>query len=88
MPNLPFLVSTYARNITIFGNERLTPRDGFKGVPESYCTDVKSYVARNYDYDELDRALDKGWISRQELDDIMALKTEADPIIKLANLSF
>ncbi|GMX60821.1 hypothetical protein Elgi_07980 [Paenibacillus elgii] len=84
MANLPFLLSTYARNITMFGNERLTPRDDFKGVPESYRPDVQSYAARNYDYDELDRALDKGWISRQEHDDIMALKTEADPINKLA----
>ncbi|MFB0844629.1 hypothetical protein [Paenibacillus oleatilyticus] len=79
MPNLPFLVSTYARNIIMFGNERFTPRNDFKGVPESYRPGVKSYAARNYDYDELDRALDKGWISRQEFDDIIALKTEADP---------
>lgn len=79
MANLPFLVSTYARNITMFGNERLTPRDGFKGVPESYRSDVKSHMARNYDYDELDRALNKGWISRQEFDDIMDLRSEAAP---------
>ncbi|WP_025849353.1 hypothetical protein [Paenibacillus ehimensis] len=79
MANLPFLVSTYARNIIIFGNERLMPRDGFKGVPESYRPDVKGFAARNYDYDELDHALDKGWISRQEFDDIIALKMEAAP---------
>ncbi|WP_010502834.1 hypothetical protein [Paenibacillus elgii] len=82
MANLPFLVSTYSRNINIFGKERFTPRDGCKGIPESYHSDVAGYAARNYYIDDLDKALAQGWISQQEYDNIMAIKTTDDPAFR------
>ncbi|MBU7314040.1 hypothetical protein [Paenibacillus oleatilyticus] len=79
MANLPFLVSTYSRNINIFGKERFTARNGFKGIPESYHSDVAGYAARNYYIDDLDRALAEGWINQQEYDNIVSRKTAEDP---------
>ncbi len=79
MVNLSFLVSTYSRNIIIFGNERFKAGDGFKGIPESYCQDVSCYAAKNYSLAELDNALERGWINQQEYENIISLKTEIDP---------
>ncbi|MFB0846843.1 MULTISPECIES: hypothetical protein [Paenibacillus] len=78
MENLPFIVSTYARNIIIFGVERFTPRDGFKGIAESYYQDVTVYAARKYYIDDLDAAKEKEWITQKEYDDIISLKTPKD----------
>lgn len=71
--NLPFLVSTYARNIYMTGTAR------FSTIPVGYHADVKGYAAKNYYVDDIDRAQAKGWISQQEYDDTIALKTEVDP---------
>lgn len=81
MANLSFLVSTYSRNIIIFGNERFKAGNGFKGIPESYYQDVSCYAAKNYFLDELNNALEKGWINQQEYDDTNSLKTNADPLL-------
>lgn len=71
MPIYPWMVSTYARDIYIFGNRT------FAQIPEQYVEPVKQYAAQTYRQDQIDNALEKGWITQQEYDDTMAYKTSA-----------
>ncbi len=72
-PNvLAFRASTYARNIYMFGTNRLTARDGFVGVPAEYYTPVEQYAKNNYPAD-IQNALEMTWISQQEYDETEAL---------------
>lgn len=70
---LPFLVSTYARNIYMTGTAR------FATIPEGYRSDVMGYAAKNYYIDDIDRAKSNGWVTAQEHEDTLARKTEEDP---------
>jgi len=69
----PFRVSTYARNIYLFGTNRLTARDGFLGVPAEYYTPVEQYAKNNYLQTDIENARDMTWINEQEYMETMAL---------------
>jgi hypothetical protein len=69
----PFRVSNYARNIYIYGVQRLTARDGFTGVPAEYYGPVEQYAANNYSMIQIDNALSQTWINQQEYDETIAL---------------
>ncbi|KKX54203.1 hypothetical protein X546_17805 [Brevibacillus borstelensis cifa_chp40] len=71
MPIYSWMVSTYARDIYLFGNRT------FAQIPEPYVEPVKEYAAETYRQDQLDNALEKGWITQEEYDDTMAYKTSA-----------
>lgn len=71
MPIYSWMVSTYARDIYIFGNRT------FAQIPEPYVEPVKEYAAKTYRQDQIDNALEKGWITQQEYDDTMSYKTSA-----------
>lgn len=74
------LVKTYAQNVFLSGANRLTARDGYPGLkgPEYYVP-TEQFAATNYFIDDLDHALNVGWINQQEYDETMALKIETDP---------
>ena len=88
MSILNFRTSTYARNIYIYGSERLTARDGFGGVsrtPDDYYTPTQKYAASGlvngvaypvgftgYTRAQIDNALAKGWINQTEYDETIA----------------
>lgn len=71
MPIYSWMVSTYARDIYLFGNRT------FAQIPEPYVEPVKEYAAKTYRQDQIDNALEKGWITQQEYDDTMSYKTSA-----------
>lgn len=73
IPVLPFLTSTYSRNI-MWGNERLTERDGHGGVKEGYYIPVETYIAQHYTDAKIEEAFTNGFLSQQEHDEIMKLK--------------
>ena len=68
MPIYSWMVSIYARDIYLFGNRT------FGQIPEQYVEPVKQYAAETFRQDQIDNALEKGWISEQEYDDTMAYK--------------
>ena len=69
---LPFLTSTYSRSI-MWGTERLTARDGYKGVRDGYYIPVETYIAQHYSVAKLDEALSFAFINQTEYDEIIAL---------------
>lgn len=69
MPVYPWVTSTYARDIYLFGNRTL------QDVPSQYVEPIKQYAAANFTQEEIDNALAKGWITQQEYNDTMAYKT-------------
>lgn len=71
MPIYSWMVSTYARDIYLFGNRT------FAQIPEPYVEPVKEYAAKAFRQDQIDNALEKGWISEQEYEDTMSYKTSA-----------
>jgi hypothetical protein len=73
MTVLPFRTSTYARNIYIFGTNRLTARDGFVGIPAEYYTQVEQYAKNNFTTADIQNALAMTWINDQEYNETMAL---------------
>ena len=74
IPVLPFLTSTYSRNI-MWGNERLAARDGYGGVKEGYYIPVETYIAQHYSVEKIEEAFTNGWLNQQEHDEIVALMT-------------
>jgi len=70
---LAFRTSTYARNIFLYGTNRLTARDGFVGVPAEYYVPVQQYAKNNFLQSDIDNALAATWINDQEYAEIMAL---------------
>ena len=77
---LGFRTSTYARNIYMFGTNRLTARDGFSGVAGGYYTPSEQYTASNYTKANIDNALAMTWINDQEYDETLALITLTTPL--------
>lgn len=69
-----FRTNTYARNIYLYGNERLTARDGYNGVPAEYYTPVEQAAANTFSQFQINNALAQGWITQQEYDETMAYK--------------
>lgn len=68
MPIYPWRVSSYARDIYIFGNRT------FAQIPEPYVDPVKEYAVETYRDDQLQNALEKGWITQQEYDETVAYR--------------
>jgi hypothetical protein len=77
---LPFRVSTYARNIYLYGTTT------FASIPAEYVVPVKQYAATGqvnvaqypsgftgYTREQIDNALAQGYITQQEYDDTVAL---------------
>lgn len=73
MAVLSFRTNTYARNIYLYGTERLTARDGYNGVPSEYYIPVQQRAANIYTELQLQTALTNGWINQQEYDETIAL---------------
>ncbi|HYE80889.1 MAG TPA: hypothetical protein VEG39_01845 [Clostridia bacterium] len=80
MPILNFRVSTYSRNIYLYGTT------SFSTIPEDYREPVKQYAAigivngvqypanfTGYTREQIDNALAKGYITQQEYDETVAL---------------
>lgn len=70
---LGFRTSTYARNIIMYGSNRLTTRDGFTGIAVGYYTPVEQYAANNYDRSNVDNAYAMTWVNEQEYNEIVNL---------------
>lgn len=68
-----FRTNTYARNIYLFGTERLTAIDGYNGVPAEYYVPVEQKAAELYTGEQIQNALNKSWITQMEYDETMAL---------------
>lgn len=83
MAILPFRTSIFASAIYIYGNNRFTARDGFTGIPAEYVAPVMQYAATKYTVapyatsanrtQQLNVALQNGWINQQEYDSTVAL---------------
>lgn len=70
---LAFRTSTYARNIFLYGTNRLTARDGFVGIPVEYYTPVQQYAKNNFLQSDIDNALAMTWINDQEYNETITL---------------
>ncbi|WP_405079348.1 hypothetical protein ACI48J_16670 [Paenibacillus chitinolyticus] len=68
-----FLRNTYCRSIYVYGTDRFTKRDGFKGIREEYREPVQRYFAATYGAELLEEALENGWINRQEYEETRAM---------------
>lgn len=60
-----FMTGTYARNIYLYGNRT------FSSIPAEYHEPVKEYAAQTYSLDQIDYALQNGWITEQEYNDTL-----------------
>lgn len=69
----PFRVGPYARNIYLYGVEKLAE------IPAEYVEPVKEYAAKTYAKEQIDNALAVGYITQQEYDDTMAYKASIVP---------
>ena len=65
---IPLLVKMYATNIITYGNRN------FGTIPADYVEPVKEYIALNYTNYQIDKALEKEYITEQEYTDIMTLR--------------
>lgn len=63
------LTAAYAKAIYIDGTKR------FSEIRPEYVEPVKQYAATNYSTEQIQNALNQGWITQQEYDDTMAYKT-------------
>jgi hypothetical protein len=61
------LVKAYAVNIFKYGNR------AFSTIPTEYVEPVKQYAATNFTLQEIDNALEKGYITEQEYTETLAL---------------
>lgn len=62
----------YANAVYIYNTNRLTTRDGFKGIPIEYYTPVEQYAAQKYTQNQIDNAYANGWINEQEYNETCA----------------
>ena len=74
---LEFRTSTYALNIYVYGNNRLTARTengvAYTGVAVGYYTPVETYAATDLGQDVIDNALTMTWINATEYAETIAL---------------
>lgn len=82
-----FLRNTYCRSIYVYGTDRFTQREGFKGIREEYRKPVQQYFAVTYDEKLLKEALDNGWINQQEYEETRAIVQAVAPIQANSDLS-
>ncbi|MEK4132046.1 hypothetical protein NYE67_20740 [Solibacillus sp. FSL W8-0474] len=64
----PFLVAAYTKNIYFHGNRK------FSGIPEEYHEPVKQQGAKDYDYQAINLAFEKGYITQEEFDETLNYK--------------
>jgi hypothetical protein len=57
----------------MWGTERLTARDGYKGVRDGYYVPVETYISQHYTVSQIDEALANGYLNQQEYDEIISL---------------
>lgn len=70
MAVLSFRVSTYARNVYLYGNTKLVDVPTY---PDDYKAATMDYAASHYTKEQLDNALTKGYITQVEYDDTLSL---------------
>jgi len=70
---LGFRSANYALGIYVYGNNRLTARDGFTGVANGYYTPTEQYAANNLAKSVIDNALAMTWINDSEYSETIAL---------------
>lgn len=80
MAVLNFRTGTFARSIYLYGNERFTARDDYNGIPQEYHQPVKEYAAKNFTLMETEKARINTWVTQQEYDDTVVLRTGSSPI--------
>lgn len=68
----PWLTSSYAMAIYLYGTRRFTARDGYSGIPTSYHEPVKLYAATNYSMSQINNALMDGYINETEYNETLA----------------
>jgi len=66
MPIYTWRVSTYARDIYLFGNRTLND------VPNDYVEPIKLYSAQTFALRQLDEALANGYITQTEYNETVA----------------
>jgi hypothetical protein len=66
MPIYTWRVSTYARDIYLYGNRTLND------VPADYVEPIKTYAAQSFTQAQIDNALANAWITQQEYADTLA----------------
>ena len=64
-----FRIGPYARSIYIYGSSN------FGATPLEYHQPVKQHASDNFTPNQIDEALAKGYITQQEYDETLALKT-------------
>lgn len=64
-----FRANTYTRNIYYFGTERLD------NIPSEYYAAVEQRASDIYTVEQLQAALNNGWITQTQYDETVALKT-------------
>ncbi|MHC1683405.1 MAG: hypothetical protein AB6733_12055 [Clostridiaceae bacterium] len=69
MAILSFRVSTYARNVYLYGSTKLAD---ISTSPDDYRTATIMYASVNYTKDQLDNALVKSYITQEEYDETIA----------------
>ena len=57
----------------MWGNERLTARDGYGGLLDGYYIPVETYIAQHYSITKIDEALTNNFLNQQEHDEIIAI---------------
>jgi ribulose bisphosphate carboxylase small subunit len=62
-----FRTSTYARNIYIYGVT------SFASIDQEYVQPVKEFAALHYTKEQIQNALDNGWITTDEYNNTMVL---------------
>lgn len=68
-----FRTKTYASAVILFGTNRITSIDGYVGIPTEYQMPVKTYIKSTYSESQLKLALDNGWITQSEFDEILSI---------------
>jgi hypothetical protein len=61
-----FRVGPYARDIYLYGKQRL------ENIPAEYYTPVEQYAADNFTRSQIDNALAVTWITQQQYDETVA----------------
>jgi ribulose bisphosphate carboxylase small subunit len=69
MAILSFRVSTYARNVYLYGNTKLAD---ISTSPDDYRTATIQYAATHFTREQIDNALTQGWITQAEYDETIS----------------
>lgn len=77
------LVRSYATNVYLTGRNSLS---NINATRPEYVEPVKQYAADTFYIDDIDLALEKGYITAQEHADTLALKEADDPQYRPLNI--